>query len=228
MEYEDPVQLADLLQRQTRRLRRAQAQRLAPLGLTPAQERALRIALEEKIVCHKGVYVAVPGPNLETRAEYRFLRGIGADVVGMSTVPEVVVAVHCGLRSLGLQRGRIRGNATRGNTVEFGEFGLQSLDPAWVSARQIEAGRVAISRAAPTGKTFIRIFPHKPVSAKPLEVRMGSGKGEPEFWCAVVKPGTMMFEVSGCDLVTAKKCLARIAHKMPVPCRFVHRRHAVA
>jgi large subunit ribosomal protein L16 len=127
------------------------------------------------------------------------------------------------------QRGKMKGNATRGNTVAFGEYGLQTLAQAWITARQIEAGRVAASHfLRREGRLYIRIFPHKPVSAKPLEVRMGSGKGEPEFWCAVVKPGTMMFEVSGCDLVTAKKCLARIAHKMPVPCRFVHRRHAVA
>jgi len=127
------------------------------------------------------------------------------------------------------QRGKMRGNATRGNTVAFGEFGLQSLGAKWVTARQIEAGRVAASHfLRREGRLFIRIFPHKPVSAKPLEVRMGSGKGEPEFWCAVVKPGTVLFEVSGVDLPTAKKCLARVAHKMPVPCRFVVRRHAVA
>jgi large subunit ribosomal protein L16 len=127
------------------------------------------------------------------------------------------------------QRGKMRGNATRGNTVAFGEYGLQSLEAKWVTARQIEAGRVAASHfLRREGRLFIRIFPHKPVSAKPLEVRMGSGKGEPEFWCAVVKPGTVLFEVAGVDLPTAKKCLARVAHKMPVPCRFVVRRHAVA
>ena len=127
------------------------------------------------------------------------------------------------------QRGKMKGNATRGNTVAFGEFGLQTLSPAWISAKQIEAGRVAASHfLRREGRLFIRIFPHKPISSKPLEVRMGSGKGEPEFWAAVVKPGTVMFEVTGVDEVTAKKCLARIAHKMPVPCRFVQRRHAVA
>jgi large subunit ribosomal protein L16 len=127
------------------------------------------------------------------------------------------------------QRGKMRGNATRGNTVAFGEYGLQSLEAKWVTARQIEAGRVAASHfLRREGRLFIRIFPRKPVSAKPREVRMGSGKGEPEFWCAVVKPGTVLFEVSGVDLPTAKKCLARVAHKMPVPCRFVVRRHAVA
>src|SRR5436305_76769 len=126
------------------------------------------------------------------------------------------------------QRGKIRGNATRGNTVAFGEFGLQSLKPAWITARQIEAGRVAASHfLRGEGRLFIRIFPHKPVSSKPLEVRMGSGKGEPEFWCAVVKPGTVLCEIAGVDELTAKKALARVAHKMPVRCRFVARRHTV-
>ncbi len=127
------------------------------------------------------------------------------------------------------QRGKNRGNASRGNTVAFGEYGLQALEHVWVTAKQIEAGRVAAGHyLRREGRVFIRIFPHKPVSAKPLEVRMGSGKGEPEFWCAVVKPGTMLFEISGVDEVTAKKALARVAFKMPTACRFVHRRQAVA
>lgn len=127
------------------------------------------------------------------------------------------------------QRGKMKGNATRGNYVAFGEYGLQALDSAWITARQIEAGRVAAQHyMRREGRLFIRIFPHKPVSAKPLEVRMGTGKGEPEFWAAVVKPGTIMFEVAGIDELTAKRCLARVAHKMPIPCRFVHRKHAVA
>ena len=127
------------------------------------------------------------------------------------------------------QRGKMKGNATRGNTVSFGEYGLQSTETAWVSARQIEAGRVAASHfLRREGRLFIRIFPHKPISAKPLEVRMGTGKGEPEFWAAVVKPGTVMFEVTGVDEITAKRCLARVAHKMPVATRFVARKHAVA
>jgi len=127
------------------------------------------------------------------------------------------------------QRGKIRGNATRGNTVAFGEYGLQALAPAWVTAKQIEAGRVACSHYLHReGRVFIRIFPHKPVSGKPLETRMGKGKGEPEFWCAVVKPGTVMFEVAGVDEPTAKRCLARVAHKMPIRCRFVVRKKAVA
>jgi large subunit ribosomal protein L16 len=98
-----------------------------------------------------------------------------------------------------------------------------------VTARQIEAGRVACSHfLRREGRVFIRIFPSKPVSGKPLETRMGKGKGEPEYWCAVVKSGTMMFEITGVDEATAKRALARVAHKMPIPCRFVHRRHAVA
>src|ERR1700761_82802 len=127
------------------------------------------------------------------------------------------------------QRGKMKGNATRGNTVAFGEYGLQTLAQAWITARQIEAGRVAASHfLRREGRLYIRIFPHKPVSAKPLEVRMGSGKGEPEFWCAVVKPGTMLFEISGVEEPTAKRALARVAHKMPIRTRFVPRRHAVA
>src|SRR5690242_19944308 len=127
------------------------------------------------------------------------------------------------------QRGKMKGNATRGNNVAFGEFGLQALEPEWITARQIEAGRVACMHfLRREGRLFIRIFPHKPVSAKPLEVRMGTGKGEPEFWAAVVKPGTVMFEISGVDEPTAKRCLARVAYKMPVACRFVKRQHTVA
>lgn len=127
------------------------------------------------------------------------------------------------------QRGKNRSNASRGNTVAFGDYGLQALGHAWITARQIEAGRIACSHfLRREGRVFIRVFPHKPVSAKPLEVRMGSGKGEPEYWCAVVKPGTMLFEINGCDEVTAKRALARVAFKMPIKTRFVSRRHAVA
>src|SRR5689334_10562768 len=127
------------------------------------------------------------------------------------------------------QRGKMKGNATRGNTVAFGEYGLMSLESGWVTARQIEAARVAASHFLHReGRLFIRIFPHKPVSSKPLETRMGKGKGEPEFWVAIVKPGTVMFEVTGVDEVTAKKCLARVAHKMSVQTKFLARRKAVA
>jgi large subunit ribosomal protein L16 len=127
------------------------------------------------------------------------------------------------------QRGKMKGNATRCNTVAFGEYGLQSLESAWVSARQIEAGRVACMHfLRREGRVFIRIFPHKPISGKPLETRMGKGKGEPEYWVAVVKPGTVMFEITGVDEPTAKRALARVAHKMTVRTRFVSRKHAVA
>ena len=128
-----------------------------------------------------------------------------------------------------MHRGNRAGLASRGNTVAFGEYGLQTTEAAWITARQIEAGRVAASHfLRREGRLFIRIFPHKPVSGKPLETRMGKGKGEPEYWVAIVKPGTVMFEITGVDEATAKRCLARVAHKMPVPCRFVERRHAVA
>ena len=104
------------------------------------------------------------------------------------------------------QRGKMKGNATRGNMVNFGEYGLQSLEAAWVPAKVIEAGRVACSHYLHReGRVFIRIFPHKPISGKPLETRMGKGKAEPEYWVAIVKPGTMMFEISGVDEVTAKR-----------------------
>jgi large subunit ribosomal protein L16 len=127
------------------------------------------------------------------------------------------------------QRGKMKGNATRGNTVAFGAYGLQTTQASWITARQIEAGRVAASHfLRREGRLFIRIFPHKPVSGKPLETRMGKGKGEPEFWVAVVKPGTVMFEVGGVDESTARRVMARVAHKMPVACRFVARRHSVA
>jgi large subunit ribosomal protein L16 len=127
------------------------------------------------------------------------------------------------------QRGKMKGNATRGNTVAFGEYGLQALEAVWLPARVIEAGRIAVSHYLHReGRLFIRVFPSKPISAKPLEVRMGSGKGEPEFWACVVKPGMVMFEISGVDEPTAKRCLARVAHKMPIRCRFVTRKHAVA
>ncbi|MFO0974328.1 MAG: 50S ribosomal protein L16 [Phycisphaerae bacterium] len=126
------------------------------------------------------------------------------------------------------QRGRIRGVATRGNYVAFGDFGLQSLEPGWVTARQIEAGRVALTHFLQReGRVLVRLFPHKSVSGKPLEVRMGSGKGEPEFWTSVVKPGTVMFEVGGVAEDVARMALQRVAHKMPVRCRFVKRRHAL-
>ena len=126
------------------------------------------------------------------------------------------------------QRGRMRGNATRGNYVAFGDYGLQSLDTHWVSARQIEAGRIAATHfLRRQGKVFIRIFPDKPISKKPLETRMGKGKADTDYWAARVKPGTMLFEIAGVPETLAKEALVRVARKMPVRCRFVGRRVAV-
>ena len=125
-------------------------------------------------------------------------------------------------------RGRLKGNATRGNTVAFGEFGLQSMGIGWITARQIEAGRVAATHFLHReGRVYIRIFPDKPISSKPLETRMGKGKGEPEQWVACVKPGTVLIEIGGVDENTAKAALRLVAHKMPLRCRMIHRRHTV-
>jgi len=126
------------------------------------------------------------------------------------------------------QRGKVRGVAGKGNTVAFGDFGLQCLGTGWLTARQIEAGRVAATHYLHReGKVYVRMFPHKPVSSKPLETRMGKGKGEPEFWVACVRPGTVMFEVSGVEENVARDALLRVAHKMPYRCRFVKRRHGL-
>ena len=122
------------------------------------------------------------------------------------------------------QRGRIRGNASRGNTVVFGEWGLQSLDPGHVTAQTIEACRIAATQYARDGKVYIRIFPHKPVTARPLETRMGKGKGEPDRWVAVVRPGTVLFELKGVTREAARDCFNRVAHKLPVKVRLVGRR----
>ena len=126
------------------------------------------------------------------------------------------------------QRGRIRGKATRGNTVAYGDFGLQALEAGWITARQIEAGRVGATHfLAREGKLYMRIFPHKPISAKPLETRMGKGKGEPSHWVAVVKPGAVLYELGGVPEDIAKQALNRTARKMPIRTRFVRRRHKV-
>src|SRR5262245_38788584 len=126
------------------------------------------------------------------------------------------------------QKGRVRGNATRGNYVAFGEYGLQTLEPGKISAATIEAGRVVASQSTKGGgKVYIRIFPHKSVTSIPAETRMGKGKGEVEFWAAVVKPGTILYEVSGLSEETARTVFARVAHKMPVACRFVTRRPTI-
>ncbi len=123
------------------------------------------------------------------------------------------------------QRGRIRGEATRGNTVVFGDFGLQAEQPGWISAQTIEAGRIAAQQYIRNeGRLYIRIFPHRSVTSIPLETRMGKGKGEPEYWAAVVKPGTVLFEIGGVSEDAARICLRRLAHKMPVRVRMVKRR----
>ena len=126
------------------------------------------------------------------------------------------------------QRCKVRGVAGKGNSVAFGDFGLQCLGSGWLTARQLEAGRVAATHYLHReGKVYIRLFPHKPVSSQPLETRMGKGKGEPEFWVACVRPGTMLFEVAGVDETVARDALSRVAHKMPYRCRFVKRRHGL-
>ena len=126
------------------------------------------------------------------------------------------------------QKGRNTGVATRGNKVSFGEYALQSLEPGRITGRQIEAGRMACSHyLAREGRVYIRIFPHKSFSKKPLETRMGTGKGEPEFWAAEVKPGTVMFEIAGVDETVARRAFSRVACKMPVRTRFVQRRHTM-
>ena len=123
------------------------------------------------------------------------------------------------------QKGRVRGDATRGNYVSFGEYGLQALQAGRISAQTLEAGRVVASHAVKGGgKLYIRVFPHKSVTAIPAETRMGKGKGEVEYWAAVVKPGTILYEISGLSEEAARDVLARVAHKMPVTCRFVGRR----
>ncbi|MBZ0201200.1 MAG: 50S ribosomal protein L16 [Ignavibacteriaceae bacterium] len=122
------------------------------------------------------------------------------------------------------QRGRMAGKAKRGATVAFGDFGLKALEPHWITSRQIEACRVALSRKMKRdGKVWIRIFPDKPVSKKPLETRMGKGKGAPEFWVAVVKPGRIMFEISGVSKEIAAEALQSCSYKLPIKCKVVSR-----
>lgn len=121
-------------------------------------------------------------------------------------------------------RGRMKGIASRGNKVAFGQYGLKALAPAWITARQIEAARIAISRYVRRGgKIFIRIFPDKPVTKKPAETRMGKGKGSPEFWVAVVQPGRILFELEGVNEEVAREAMRLAAHKLPIPCKFVSR-----
>lgn len=123
-----------------------------------------------------------------------------------------------------VHRGRMKGLAHKGNTITYGDFGLQALEPAWITSNQIEAARRTMSRAIKRGgNIYIKIFPHKPVTQKPAEVRMGSGKGAPEYWVAVVKPGRIMFEIGGVHEDVAREAMRLAAHKLPIKTKFVAR-----
>ena len=127
-----------------------------------------------------------------------------------------------------MQKGRVKGIAQRGHTLSFGTFGIKSLEPGWITSRQIEAARIAMTRAMKReGQVWIRIFPDKPVTSKPAEVRMGKGKGAPDYWVAVVKPGTILFESAGVDIELAKEALRLAAQKLPISTKFVVRRDYV-
>ena len=126
-----------------------------------------------------------------------------------------------------VHRGRLTGKAYRGNTVTYGDFGLVSTEPAWISSNQIEAARIAMTRYVKRGgKVWIKIFPDKPITEKPAETRMGSGKGSPEYWVAVVKPGRVMFEMGGVSEEDAKEAMRLASHKLPVKCKFVKKETA--
>ena len=121
-----------------------------------------------------------------------------------------------------VQRGRLKGKATRGNTVTYGQYGLVALEPAWITSNQIEAARIAMTRYIKRGgQGWIKIFPDKPITEKPAETRMGSGKGSPEYWVAVVKPGRVMFEIAGVDRELAAEAMRLAAMKLPIKCKFV-------
>lgn len=123
-----------------------------------------------------------------------------------------------------VHRGRMTGKATRGNKIAYGEFGLQALEPGWITSNQIEAARIAMTRYTKRGgKVWIKIFPDKPVTEKPAETRMGSGKGSPEFWVAVVKPGRIMFEIAGVSEEVAREALRLASHKLPIKTKIVAR-----
>lgn len=123
-----------------------------------------------------------------------------------------------------VMRGRMKGKATRGNVVSNGEFGLQALEPAWITSRQIEAARIAMTRYTKRGgQVWIKIFPDKPVTRKPAETRMGSGKGSPEYWVSVVKPGRVLFEMAGVSEEVAREAMRLAMHKLPIKCKFVKR-----
>ena len=121
-----------------------------------------------------------------------------------------------------VQRGRLKGKALRGNTISNGSFGLMATEPAWITSNQIEAARIAMTRYVKRGgKVWIKIFPDKPITEKPAETRMGSGKGSPEYWVAVVKPGRIMFEMDGISVEQAKEAMRLASHKLPIKCKFV-------
>jgi large subunit ribosomal protein L16 len=121
-----------------------------------------------------------------------------------------------------VHRGRLKGKAMRGNTVTYGDFGLQATEPAWITSNQIEAARIAMTRYTKrAGQGWIKIFPDKPITEKPAETRMGSGKGSPEYWVAVVKPGRVMFEIGGIDEVQAREAMRLAANKLPIKCKFI-------
>ena len=121
-----------------------------------------------------------------------------------------------------VQRGRLKGTAHKGNQVTYGDFGLVALEPAWITSRQIEAARIAMTRCIKRGgQVWIKIFPDKPITQKPAETRMGSGKGSPEYWVAVVKPGRVMFEIAGVDEALAREAMRLAANKLPIKCKFV-------
>ncbi|GBD98770.1 50S ribosomal protein L16 [bacterium BMS3Abin07] len=127
-----------------------------------------------------------------------------------------------------MQKGRMTGKAYRGSKISFGEFGLKSLEPGWLTSRQIEAARIAITRHVKRGgKVWIRVFPDKPITKKPAETRMGKGKGSPEYWVAVVKPGRILYEMSGVSEEVAREAFRLAAHKLPMATRFVRREEAL-
>ena len=126
-----------------------------------------------------------------------------------------------------VHRGRLTGKAMRGNTVTYGDYGLQATEPAWISSRQIEAARIAMTRYIKRGgQVWIKIFPHKPITEKPAETRMGSGKGSPEYWVAVVKPGTVMFEIGGVSEELAREAMRLAMYKLPIKCKFIKKEEA--
>ncbi len=127
-----------------------------------------------------------------------------------------------------VQKGRVKGLAQRGNTLAFGTFGIKALEPVWMTARQIEAARIAMTRHIKRqGEVWIRIFPDKPITKKPAEVRMGKGKGAPEYWAAIVKPGRILFEIEGVDIKVAQEAMRLAMHKLPIKAKFVVRKDYV-